>query len=66
MSEYKPPTLSKVRSLTPTQHKFLYGLRQSKRLKELSKTDNKEVGDYSGMKSSIEDKAETISDAYMH
>lgn len=66
MTEYSPPTVSRIRKLTPMQDKFLRGIRRSKKMAEQFKKDNKEVGDYSGMKSSIEDKAETISDAYMH
>ena len=40
--------------------------RTSNKMQELAKKDNQSVGDFSGMKSSIKDEGQTISDAYMH
>lgn len=55
-----------VVSMPPSRYDLFYQLWHSKKMKAMAANDNKSVGDYSGMKSSIEDKAETISDSYMH
>jgi len=41
-------------------------LRTSKKLKALAEMDNKDFGDYRGVKCSIKDENQTFSDSYMH
>lgn len=60
------PEKAMVVSYLPKKWSFLYHLCRSQLMRDLAEKDNKEVGDFSGKKSSIEDKAETFSDSYMH
>lgn len=45
--------------MTPIEHQANIHQRQSKRMKELFKKDNKIVGNFSGMKSSFRDESHT-------
>jgi len=44
---------------TPAQKKYLVRLKRSLKAKELAKTDNVSVGDFSGLKCSFRDEGET-------
>ena len=56
----------KWKSLTPSQHKVVVRMKRRKKMLDMLAKDNKSVGDYTGMRSSIKDENETISEGYMH
>jgi len=57
--------IAKVVKIHYTPLTFIEQLKRSIKLGELAKKDNKSVGDFSGVKSSIKDENETISEGYM-